>query len=314
MKRIAVVGAGIIGASWTIVYARAGLDVAVYDRNEHARNSALDRIEAAMRRSSKLMSGDSAAKDAVARIQIHSELEPAVTDADFVHECVAENREIKSEVFRALEGAARSNAILATTSSSFGVSTFAADLPGRARCIVVHPATPPHLLPVTEIVPAPFTAQDVTDRTIRFMNAVGQVPVLVRKEVPSFVLNKLQGALLVEIFRTIREGIMSPGDIDKIISQGFGLRWAFLGPLEGIDLNAPGGIADYLGRYGFMFDQLAAEYGLPSPIVTPEFVQELNEDIRSSTALSDLERKIEWRDEAITELRALKQIKEVNKP
>lgn len=314
IRTVAVLGCGIIGTSWAIVYARAGLAVRVYDADEAVRTSAPGRIAAALAASAALV-GDAAAQEAaVARVEVCATLADAVAGAEFVHECVAERREVKEAIFTELDRVAAPDAILATTTSSFPVSTFASGLPGRARCIVVHPATPPHLLPVTEIVPAPFTDQDVTDRCFRLMEAVGQVPVLVRKEVPSFVLNKMQGALLVEMFRTVREGIMSPTDMDKIISQGFGLRWAFLGPFEGVDLNAPGGIADYLGRFGFMFDQLAAEYGLPSPIVTEEMVGTLDSAIRSETPLSDLARKTAWRDEAITALRVLKADKEAAKP
>ena len=147
---------------------------------------------------------------------------------------------------------------------------------------------------------------DVIDRAFAMMRTVGQVPVLVQREQPGFVLNRLQGALLLEMFKVISEGLMTPGDVDLLIKDGFGLRWAFLGPLEGIDLNAPGGIADYLERYGFMFDQLAREHGAASVVVTSELIDILHTAMRARVLLESLPERVDWRDRNISELRQLR--------
>ncbi|WP_131195585.1 3-hydroxyacyl-CoA dehydrogenase [Lichenihabitans psoromatis] len=307
IERTAIVGSGIIGRSWAIVFARAGVPVRLYDSLDDNRAKALERIAEALEKSAALV-GDAAARKAVLeRITVADTLAEAVDDADFVHECIDEKLASKQAIFRELETLAKPTAILATTTSSFPVSTFASDLPGRARCIVVHPATPPHLLPVTEICPAPFTDQAITDATFAFMTRCGQVPVLIRFEQSSFVLNRLQAALVVEMLRCLNSGIISPGDIDKIISQGFGLRWAFLGPFEGVDLNAAGGIRDYLDRFGFIFDDMAKQNGHAGPIVTPEAVAMLEAYTRDQLPLDQIGERTEWRDAAITSLRALKQ-------
>ena len=204
IERTAIVGGGIIGRSWAIVYARAGLPVAVYDRLPETRARMRGMLAEALAQSTALV-GDAAARG-----------------ADFVHECIDEKLDSKVAIFAELDRLTKPSAILATTTSSFPVSSFATDLPSRQRCIVVHPATPPHLLPVTEVCPAPFTEQVVTDATFAFMEQCGQVPVLIRFEQSSFVLNRLQAALVVEMLRCLNSGIISPGDIDKIISQGFG--------------------------------------------------------------------------------------------
>ncbi len=307
VARTAIVGGGLIGSSWAIVYARAGLEVAIHDATPAVRDGLPGCIAATLRDAAALVGDDAAQRVVLGRIRVAHDLRDAVADADFVHECVSEVLDAKRAVFRALHDHAPPDAILATTTSSFPVSSFAADLPSRRRCIVVHPATPPHLLPVTEICPAPFTDQAVTDATFALMERCGQVPVLIRFEQQSFVLNRLQAAMLVEMFRCLNSGIIAPGDMDKIISDGFGLRWAFLGPFEGIDLGAPGGIRDYLTRFGFITNAMAADLGLPEPVVTPDAIDQLDAYTRSALPLERIPARIAWRDRAIAALRALKQ-------
>ncbi len=306
IERAAIVGSGLIGRSWAIVYARAGIPVRLYDHLPDNRAKALERIGEALAQSAVLV-GDEAARDAVlGRINVADRLADAVADADFIHECIDETLDSKRTMFVDLERCAKPSAILATTTSSFPVSTFASDLPGRGRCIVVHPATPPHLLPVTEICPAPFTEQAVTDATFAFMEQCGQVPVLIRFEQSSFVLNRLQAALVVEMLRCLNSGIISPGDIDKIISQGFGLRWAFLGPFEGVDLNAAGGIREYLERFGFIFDDMAGRNGHAGAVVTPDAIATLEKYARDQLPLEAIGKRTAWRDRSIASLRELK--------
>ena len=307
IERTAIVGGGIIGRSWAIVFARAGLPVAVYDRLPETRARMREMLAEAVAQSTALV-GDSAAQQAVLdRISVTDDLAEAVRDADFVHECIDEKLDSKVAIFKDLERLAKPSAILATTTSSFPVSSFATELPSRQRCIVVHPATPPHLLPVTEICPAPFTEQSVTDATFAFMERCGQVPVLIRFEQTSFVLNRLQAALVVEMLRCLNSGIISPGDIDKIISQGFGLRWAFLGPFEGVDLNAAGGIREYLERFGFIFDDMARQNGHDGKVVTPEAIAMLEAYARDRLPLEAIGQRTGWRDRSIASLRLMKE-------
>jgi L-gulonate 3-dehydrogenase len=309
IEKAAVVGGGIIGRSWAVVFARAGVPVAVYDHLSEGR-AALPARFADMVAESGALCGDEAAQAAtLARITVADNLARAVADADFIHECIDEKLDSKRAIFLELDRLTKSSAILATTTSSFPVSTFASELPGRSRCIVVHPATPPHLLPVTEICPAPFTDQAVTQACFAFMERCGQAPVLIRFEQPNFVLNRMQAALVVEMLRCLNAGIISAGDIDKIISQGFGLRWAFLGPFEGVDLNAAGGIREYLTRFGFIFDDVAKQNGHDGPVVTPETIDMLEAYTRAQLPIEALGGRIAWRDRSIV---ALRQLKETN--
>jgi len=305
MAHIAVIGGGIIGRSWALVFARAGLSVRVLSRRKGADAAILQDIQGAAERAEAIRP-DVSVESLLDRISIHWDLAEAVTDSGFVMEAVEEDLAIKSALFRDLDHYVPLDAVLASSTSSFGISRFAGEVLGRHRCIVAHPAAPPHLIPVVEIVPAPFTSLETVESVYELMQAIGQAPVLVKREQPGFVMNRLQGALLTEMFRVIEDGLMSPEDVDLLISDGFGLRWAFLGPLEGIDLNAPGGIADYLKRYGFMFDDLAKERGGASPVVTQKVVGMLHDAMRAALPLSDLPRKLGWRDERMAALRAMK--------
>lgn len=305
MPQVAIVGAGIIGSSWALVFARAGWGVRVFARHAAVRDSLHERVARAAE-GARAIAPDVAPDEIAERITIASSLDEAVDGAVWVQESVEEDRAVKERLFSELDRLAAADAILASSTSSIGVSQFASTLPGRARALVAHPATPPHLIPVVEMVPAPFTSDDVVTRAFEVMRAVGQVPVRVNRERPGFVMNRLQGALLTEMFGVIRDGLMSPDDVDALIRDGFGLRWAWLGPLEGVDLNAPGGIADYLGRYGFMFDQMARERGATQPVVTPEIRQQLDAAMRERLSLEALPQRIAWRDARMAALRALR--------
>ena len=307
IEKAAVVGGGIIGRSWAVVFARAGVPVTVYDQLPEGR-AAMPARFAGMVAESAALCGDAVAQAAtLARITVVDNLAEAVTEADFTHECIDEKLDSKRAIFFELDRLTKSSAILATTTSSFPVSTFASELPGRSRCIVVHPATPPHLLPVTEICPAPFTDQAVTHACFAFMERCRQAPVLIRFEQSNFVLNRMQAALVVEMLRCLNSGIISAGDIDKIISQGFGLRWAFLGPLEGVDLNAAGGIREYFTRFGFIFDDMAKQNGHDGPVVTPETIDMLEAYARAQLPIEALGERAAWRDRSIVALRALRE-------
>jgi 3-hydroxyacyl-CoA dehydrogenase len=305
MPRIAIIGAGIIGSSWSIVFARAGHDVQVFDHRSSNLHYLKDRVATAARTAAAVVP-DISWQVVVDRISPCADLNEAVSGADYVQECVGERVETKATVFAELDRLTSADVVLASSTSSIGVSQFTEELPGRDRCIVVHPATPPHLLPVVEIVPAPWTPQSTIDRARSRMVECGQRPVLIRRETPGFVLNRLQGALLIEMFRAVSDGLISINDADSLIRDGFGLRWAFLGPFQGIDLNAPGGISEYLRRYGFLFDSMAREAGATAPVVTELLIQTLDQAMRAQLPVDKIQERRTWRDERLAMLRGLR--------
>ena len=132
--------------------------------------------------------------------------------------------------------------MLASSTSAIPASQFTEALPGCARCLVAHPVNPPHLVPIVELCGAPWTTPPVIERAKRIYAEVGQVPIVVNREIDGFILNRLQGALLSEAMRLVGEGYVSPADLDKTVRDGLGLRWSFMGPLATIELNAPAGL------------------------------------------------------------------------
>jgi L-gulonate 3-dehydrogenase len=306
MASVAIIGAGIIGSSWAIVFARAGLSVQVFDHRPANLAAFEGRVRTAAEAAVAISRDDPAAL--MARVAVADNLAGALVGADYVQECIIEDVDAKAALFAELDHKAAPDAILASSTSSIGISRFTRELNGRDRCIVVHPATPPHLLPAVEVVPAPWTPQATVDRVFARMHRVGQAPVLIRRETPGFVMNRLQGALLIEVFRAVSDGLINATDADTLIRDGFGLRWSFLGPLQGIDLNAPAGIADYLARYGFMFENLARERADDRrPVLTPVLVEALDQAMRRDLPLDGLAARRLWRDERIAALRALRE-------
>ena len=257
-KTAAMIGAGLIGRAWAMVFARAGWAVRLYDSNPAQLADARAYIGPSLGEQQSAGLCDDAAA-ARAQIDYVSSLDAAVTGAVWVHEHLPEQRELKRAMFGELDRLANGDAILASSTSAIPASQFTKGLAGRARCVVAHPVNPPHLVPVVEICGAPWTAPATVERARAVMTEIGQVPVIVRRELDGFILNRLQGALLTEAMRLVEEGYVSPDDLDKTIKDGLGLRWSFMGPFETIELNAPGGVADYCARYGSFYRRLAAD-------------------------------------------------------
>lgn len=260
--KAAIVGAGLIGRSWAMVFARAGWNVALFDPADGVAARAVELIAPALDEQAEYgLVKD--ARAALNRIAAISSLADALDGATLVQECGPEKVEIKQAVFAGLDRLAAPETILASSTSAIVASRFTEALPGRARCLVGHPVNPPHLVPLVELCPAPWTDPEIVTRAREIYAAVGQVPVLVRREMEGFVLNRLQGALLSEAMRLVGEGVISPEDCDHAVKDGLGLRWSFLGPFETIALNAPGGIADYCARYAGFYRSLAGQAPAP---------------------------------------------------
>jgi 3-hydroxyacyl-CoA dehydrogenase len=204
-----------------------------------------------------------------------------------------------------MDEVAAPDTILASSTSAIPGSSFTEALRGRARCLVVHPVNPPHLVPVVELCGAPWTAPEVIARTRDLMERAGQVPITVNRELEGFVLNRLQAALLNEAFRLIDGGYVSPDDLDKTIKDGLGLRWAFMGPMETIDLNAPEGVTDYMRRYSPFFRRLDDEMKTAAPW-RDTLAPALEADRRRQVAADQLGARQAWRDRRLMALLAHK--------
>lgn len=267
-ESVAIVGAGLIGRAWAMIFARAGWDVRLFDPAAGVAEAAIPLCAEGLR---TLAANDLCADPAGAaeHIRAAGTLAAALDGVAFVQENGPERLEVKRSLFADLDAATPREAVIASSSSAIRCSLFTEDLPGRARCLVGHPVNPPHLIPLVEISGAPWTAPEALVRARQVYEQIGQVPITVLKEIEGFILNRLQGALLAEAFRLASEGYVTPQDLDKTVADGLGLRWSFMGPFETIELNAPGGIADYCARYTGFYKSLAADPAPPSVYEAP---------------------------------------------
>ncbi len=247
--KIAIVGAGLIGRSWAIVFARGGYEVALYDADAGQTARALETIGVSLAdmEDAGLIAGAGSLKTLIRKA---ANLDEAVEGAAHVQENVAERLDVKRQVFAEIDRLAAKDAVLASSSSALMPSFIFENLAGRERCMVAHPMNPPHLAPIVELCGAPFTAPKTVVRARETFARCGMAPIAVRREIDGFILNRLQHAVLNEAFRLIANGYVSAADLDSTLKEGLALRWSFMGPIETIDLNAPGGVADYLARYG----------------------------------------------------------------
>lgn len=308
MEKIAVVGSGLIGRAWAMVFARAGHSVRMYDYAQGAVDEALGLIELGLNELKNAGLVDDAPSVIMPRISAATSLEEAVSDADYVQENTSEKLDVKRNVYRALDAAAPVHCILASSTSTIQTSRFSEGLSGKHRCIVAHPVNPPHVVPIVEISPAPWTSPAVIEKTRALHAKVGQVPITVNKEIEGFILNRLQAALLRESWRLVGEGYVSVEDLDKTIRDGLGLRWAFMGPFETIDLNAPGGVSDYAARFGAAFESMMG--GVKYEPWTKELVARIETERRQLMPHEKHAEREAWRDRRLMALVAHKRAQE----
>ena len=299
---VACVGIGNVGRSWAVVFARSGLAVRLWDHDPSALGRATDSIAAALA-DLKAYDPDLDIQEAMSRIRGVDSLEEAVAGVSYVQESAAEALEAKQSLFRRIDLAAPADAILASSTSAIPGSAIFANVEGRARCLVVHPVNPPHMIPLVEICPTPWTAPDVVKAARSLMSDVGQAPVTLAKEAPGFLLNRLQWALLGEALHLVGEGYCSAEDIDRVLTQGLALRWAFIGPFEVGHLNATAGLAGYFGGLAEAMrrvrESLEADYVPP-----PELVERLHSEIAGRIPVTAIPAHQAWRDTRILGLRA----------
>jgi L-gulonate 3-dehydrogenase len=304
MPTVGLVGVGLIGRAWANVFSRAGWNVRLWDPVPAALADAPKLIAQSLEDVARHgLAKDPAA--AVKRIAAAVSLEAAVQDVELVVESGPERVEVKIELFARLDAAAAANAILASSSSAIVTSRFTEKLAGRHRCLVAHPVNPPHVVPIVELSGAPWTSPETIARARAIYDSVGQVPIVVKREIDGFILNRMQAVLLSEAMRLVGEGYVEAEDLDKTIRDGLGLRWSFMGPFETIELNAPGGIPDYCARFGDVFAELA------SKPVTPELwgKENVGRAVASwgrSPSPQDILDKQRWRDERLAALVAHK--------
>ena len=308
-RKIGIVGAGLIGRAWAIVFARAGHEVAVFDGEPKAMAALGAALRAGLRALADAGLLAEAPEAVLARVTPAASLAAASAEAFYVQESVAETLEAKRQIFAELDRRAAPDCILASSTSTIPGSLFSEGLDGRARIIVAHPVNPPHLVPLVELVPTRYSDPDVVAKAKALLEEAGQVPIVVKGEIEGFILNRLQAALVAEAFRLVDDGYVSCEDLDKTVKDGLGLRWSFMGPFETIDLNAPGGVRDYVHRYAEAIQRLLRPQAEPYHW-TSGLVDRIEAERRRLLPEARLAERALWRDRRLAALLAHKRERE----
>ena len=305
INNVACVGAGLIGRGWATLFAWKGYRVALQDLREDALEPALSQVRQNLRFLARtgLLRAESDEK-CLERIWSTSDLTEAVEDADYVQESVYESYKVKKEVFKSIDAAAPPDAILASSSSTLKMTVIQKAAEKPERCIVAHPWNPPHLMPLVEIVPGSKTSPETVKRTKEFMEKLGKVAVVQKKEVSGTIGNRLAAALWREAIDLVHRGVAELEDVDKAVSAGPGIRWAILGPHLSYHLGGgSGGIEYYLQHLG---PTMAARWRTLATWTTipPSVEKKMIRDIKNMELVrsKSVEEIAIWRDEKLAEL------------
>ena len=299
-EKVALIGCGLIGQSWAISFLRVGFDVSLFDPVEGVTVQAKENIKAKLSdlQNHGLLENKNIS-DYLDKIHLARDISQAVGGSIYVQESGPEDLDIKKELTKNIDAATPDDIPIASSTSGIPTSLYASDVQGKYRCLVAHPINPPHLIPAVEIVPAPFTSEAITQNVKEIIISIDKEPLELKKEIPGFVVNRLQGALLSEAFNLVKDGISTAEDIDKAISQGLGLRWSFMGPFQTIHLNAPEGIAGYVERYEKMYREM---FNKPDMDWSSVVKLGLEEELLNLYQLSDREKHEKERDDKLTKL------------
>lgn len=297
-RNITVVGGGSIGVAFALVFARAGALVMLHEPDAHRRQQIHGDLTNRLEALDRYGLLNEAVRTIVSRVTTTPELSEAVISSELVQECIPERLELKQQLFRRLADLTSDDCIVAS-STSFLPSSETSEGTGIAhRVLVAHPGNPPYALPVIELVPNPQTLAHIVDKAEAFYASAGMSPVRVHREIEGFIFNRLQGAVLREAYALVQEGIASVEDIDTVVREGVGRRWAFMGPFETADLNTRGGIAAHAQKMGPAYQRIGRERGDISAW-TPDLVEEVVKQRRQILPLKDWDARVAWRDDQL---------------
>lgn len=301
---VSIVGSGSIGLGWAIVFSRAGHTVKICDVDQARLEFFWTELN---ERLFSLAESDllhESPETITSRISTTLDIAEAVEGAMYIQECATEKIDVKRSLLETLERVASQGSIIASSSSALKVSTFANGLASRERCMIVHPGNPPYLLNVCEIVPADFTDPNKVRIAREFLESCGLQTILVKKEIDGFVFNRLQGAILREAYCLVRDGVVDPIDIDVVMTEGLGKRWAILGPFGTSALNVEGGIRAHAARMADSYYQMGLERGEDDPW-TPELINAVAEGVEPTFPNKDWSSNVRKRDKALMEITKL---------
>jgi len=294
IRRIACVGAGLIGHSWATLFAVKGLSVNLQDLKEETLTEAMTKINSNLKfLAEKDVIKKEEAEAALKRIKTTKSLSKAVRDVDYVQESVFESYEVKKKIFSQMDAEAPPETILASSSSALLMSEIQDATTKPSRCLIAHPFNPPHLIPLVELVPGKKTSPETIKTTYEFMLKIGKVPVVLKKEVLGYIANRLSRRLYEEAVDLVDDGVATVEDVDKALSAGPGIRWAIMGPHLTYHLGGgPGGIEHFFEVFGKYYN------------FRPSAVKKVIEGVKETEIVrtKSTEELVRWRDEKLVEL------------
>ncbi len=247
IKNVAIVGTGVIGASWAALYLARGLSVTATDPAPNAEVNLRKYVDEAWKDLTVIGLSPSASRD---RLKFTTDMKKALADADLVQENGPERKDFKIKLFAEMDAATRPDSIIASSSSGLTMSTMQSACKHPERCVIGHPFNPPHVVPLVEVVAGEKTSPETVQRAISFYESIGKKPIHVRKEVVGHVANRLQAALYREVVYLIEQGVLDVADSDVAVCWGPGLRWGLMGPNLLFHLGGgPGGIQHFMEQF-----------------------------------------------------------------
>ena len=296
IRRVAVVGTGVIGASWTALFLAKGLQVVATDPAPNAESKLKKFVDSAWPALKRLGLSPGASQS---NLKFSVDLAQAVAGADLVQENGPERMDFKQKLYAQLDELLRPEVIIASSSSGLIMSEIqkgAASHP--ERCVIAHPFNPPHLIPLLEIVGGVKTSEDTIRRTTDFYTSIGKQTVRLYRELPGHVANRLQAAVAREAYYLVAEGVLTAADVDAALSWGPGLRWGVMGNMMLNHLGGgPGGIEHFFQQFA---GPMAASWkSLGSPVLTPEVQKKLIESVHAEVGSRSIEELEAERDELL---------------
>jgi 3-hydroxyacyl-CoA dehydrogenase len=275
VRRIGIIGTGVIGASWAAQYLARGFDVIAANPNPKAESQLRKNIDAAWKELTIIGLSPGATRD---RLTFTSNMKEALSNADFVQENAPERPDFKIKLFAEIDDATPTDSIIASSSSGITMSVIQSGCKHPERCVIGHPFNPPHMIPLVEVVGGKKTSPDAIKQAMAFYAAIGKKPIHLRKEMIGHAANRLQAALYKEVVYLIEQGMLSVEDADAAVSWGPGLRWGVMGPSLLWHLGGgEGGIRHFMEH---LMDPLAAMMkSLGNPEITSEVKQTITQGV-----------------------------------
>lgn len=303
IHHVSCVGAGLIGQGWATLFSSKGLEVVLQDVSEEVLGKSIREIRSNLWfLETHHLFEPGGAEASLKRIKMTSDIREAVSQADYVQESIPDVYDLKKQIFREMDGAAPDHAILASSSSGLLMTEIQKATTRPQRCILVHPVLPVYLIPLVEIAGGEQTSDETVTVSDHFMRRLGKVPALLKREVPGYIVNRLQAALLREAIDLVDKGVASVEDVDRAFRMGIGLRDPVIGPFLRIHL-AGGGVEQFIKNYSqsyhYRWKTMETWTSIP-PSAAEKIVLGVKEmDVVRKKSLEEI---VTWRDEMLVEL------------